>query len=189
VHFTNRMLASYRESVLLFLNDVQSGACKMIRLWPARRFLFLIPALIALFVANGSGPATEIPPQDCQVTQGQGGCGVIWSGIEYLLNDPDPFCMGLGMAAQDRYMAPMNSNTGYHDAPQVEDHEAYVHMSSNSSCSSGYCPTSGVVNVTPAGASITDGAAMANLVAHEERHQDGTDGLYHNLPPIPCPTY
>ena len=79
----------------------------------------------------------------------------------------------------DRWNAPMGSGIGYRQQPNIPGgFNMSVQMQPGSSLS-GMVPVNGWVNVhenfwtNPAG---TSAAVVGSMLAHEEKHQDGSDG-------------
>lgn len=124
-------------------------------------------------------PLRDVTGMNCNMDESK--CDIIRAGIDYLLNHANGFCRSMGQAALDRFEAPAATGDGYEEASQVAGYNMGVVMEPGWG-SSGYAPTSGQVDVYPSfwTSGFTDAQSTGALLAHEEQHQNGNDGIGDN---------
>jgi hypothetical protein len=125
--------------------------------------------------ADGLRPSADMG-MDCFMYSFQ--CEAVRSGIDYLLQHANQTCKDVGARALDRYNA-MPGVAGFTWGNGKSGYDSYVIMKYPAATPSGYGPTDNYTYMEPSFWNY-DRATQGTLIAHEEQHQNGLDGIYHN---------
>lgn len=109
-------------------------------------------------------------------------CAIIRNGIDYLLAHANISCRDAGAVALSRFLA-TDGTRGFDERQSAAGYDMETDMQyAGSSTTSGWGSASGYTHVDPDyfRGDMTDPLQVGGLVAHEEKHQDGSDGPAHN---------
>lgn len=145
---------------------------------------FLIVAIIGCRGDNVVSPSTGIavgqhPSTDADCWGYSWQCDQVRAGIAYLLQHANESCRAAGQSAQARYDAPPGEAGFAPGNAGGDNDQMYVIMGYPASTPSGQGATDHYTYMQGSYYGLSDAQSGA-LIAHEEEHQNGDDGINHN---------